>query len=126
MVNICTDESKVQDTTKSVLIKADVKQNCTCEVHVANQSHDVTVNIQKFDRRPSSSPSRYGCGLILKFQYRIDSWTAKCVVDNRSISMKIPINNVMLIQSISVDGNLEPNEGFCIEILKGIYYQIYK
>lgn len=73
----------------------------------------------------NSSPSRYGCGLILEINIRFKSWTAQRVVDKSNILMKIPINDVLIIQSISVDGNFEPNEGYCIEILKGIYYQIY-
>lgn len=121
MVNICTDETKIQDATNSVLIKADDKKNCTCELHVTNQDKDITVIIQKYGPVASSSPSAYGCGLILKFKIGDTNWNAECIVDNATISMTITNSQSITITSISVDGILEQNEGYCIVIRKGTY-----
>lgn len=119
MVNICTTETKIQDNSNTVLIKADSRQNCTCEMSIINQDQDISVNIQRFGSQISSSPSNSQCGLILNFSFRNDTfWIAQCDVDNSIISKTITNNSVMTIRSLTVNGNLEQNEGFCIEFKK--------
>lgn len=120
VVNICTDETKIQDAN-SVLIKADDKKNCTCELHLTDQDKDVTVIIQKYGPVASSSPSTYGCGLIVEFEIGETDWNAQCIVDNATISMTITNNHFMKITSFSVNGTLKQNEGYCFEMRKGTY-----
>lgn len=122
VVEICTDETKMQDATNSVLIKADDKQNCRCDLQVENQNQDVKVYIRKYAQEASSSPSELGCGLILRFEIKDNNWDAQCEIDNNRISMIIKLNTVMTIKSESVNGTLQPNEGYCIEIKKGTFY----
>ncbi|XP_052088359.1 uncharacterized protein LOC127725439 [Mytilus californianus] len=120
VINICTDDIKIHDLSDKVIIKADSRQNCTCELYVINQDKAITVIIKKFGQERSSSPSAYGCGLILTFDIRlVRFWEAACKVDN-NISTLIAINDVMTIKSMAVNGMLEPNEGYCIEIKKGV------
>lgn len=121
VVNICTDDIKIEDLSNSVIIKADSRKNCTCELSVINQDKVIPVIIQRFAQKRSSSPSEYGCGLILLFVIgTVRFWDAQCVVDNTSISKMITVNDVMTIRSFAVSGMLKPNEGYCIEIRKGI------
>ncbi|CAC5426590.1 unnamed protein product [Mytilus coruscus] len=121
VVDICADETKSQDATNSVLIKADKKQNCKCELHVENQDQDVQVSIKKYALESSSSPSELGCGLVMKFKIKDRNWEAQCKVDNNNISMIITMSHVMTIRSLTVNGTLNPNEGYCIEIRKATY-----
>lgn len=67
MVNLCTDGTKQQDVSDSVLINSNTMQNSTCELSVINQEKNNTSKMQRFDQKKSSSPSGYGCGLILMF-----------------------------------------------------------
>lgn len=100
-------------------------QNCTCELSVINQNESVKVNMQKFDQEESSSPSAYGCGLLLHFVIGIDIiWEAACIIDTPVISNSIKPNGKMIIMSLTVNGTLKDNEGYCIEIKKGMY--VYK
>ncbi|CAC5361854.1 unnamed protein product [Mytilus coruscus] len=121
VVDICADETESQDATNSVLIKADKKQNCKCKLHVENQDQDVQVIIEKYALESSSSPSELGCGLVMKFQITDRNWETQCIVDNNNISMIITMSHVMTIRSLTVNGTLNPNEGYCIEIRKAIY-----
>ncbi|CAC5397634.1 unnamed protein product [Mytilus coruscus] len=122
VVNICTKETKFQDASNTVLIKADSTQNCSCELSIINQDHAVTVYIQKFGQEISSSPTQYGCGLILHFGDDVFNfeddifWIANCVVDNAIINRTINQGKVIRIRSWTVTGNLKQNEGYCIEI----------
>ncbi|XP_052088353.1 hepatitis A virus cellular receptor 1-like isoform X5 [Mytilus californianus] len=122
VVNICTDDTKQQDNSESVLVKANTMQNCTCELSVINQDKAIPVYMQRFGQKKSSSPSAYGCGLLLRFgtrsHYRL--WEAQCVVGNSVILNSIPINDTMTITSITVNGTLNDNEGYCIEIKKAV------
>ncbi|CAC5426589.1 unnamed protein product [Mytilus coruscus] len=119
VVSICTDETKIQDVSNIVILKADSRQNCTCQLSVFNQDKTITVNIQRYNQENSSSPSDYGCGLILKFGIGGDLfWDAQCKVDNIIISKLIKIYDKVTIRSFTVNGMLEPNEGYCIEIRK--------
>ncbi|XP_052088357.1 uncharacterized protein LOC127725436 [Mytilus californianus] len=122
VVNICTDDTKQQDDSESVLVKANTMQNCTCELSVINQDKAISVYMQRFGQKTSSSPSAYGCGLLLGFgigsNYRV--WEAQCVVGNSVILDSIPINDTMTITSITVNGTLKDNEGYCIEIKKAV------
>ncbi|CAC5426592.1 unnamed protein product [Mytilus coruscus] len=97
-------------------------QNCTCELSVINQDKAIPVHMQRFGQKKSSSPSAYGCGLLLRFgirsHYRV--WEAQCVVGNSVILNSIPINDTMTITSITVNGTLNDNEGYCIEIKKAV------
>lgn len=124
VVNICTPDTKQQDNSGSVLIKANTTQNCTCELSVINQKKDISVIIQKFDQRTSSSPIAYGCGLILKFGVGTNTniWEAQCVVNNSGVTTSIKFNNKMTIKSFTVNGTLKENEGYCIQVKKGIHY----
>ena len=117
-------DTKQQDNSDSVLIKANTTQNCTCEISVIDQNKAISVVIQKFDQRKSSSPSDYGCGLILKFDIGTDKniWEAQCLVNNSGVIKSIQVNNKMTIKSFTVDGNLKKNEGYCIQVKKGIFY----
>lgn len=122
VVNICEDETKIQDASNSILIKADSMQNCTCELLVVNQHEAVKLLVHRYGQETSSSPSEYGCGLILYFYNNDQSfWEAQCKVSNASFSTIIELENVITIQSVSVSGDLKPNEGYCIEMRKGTY-----
>lgn len=122
VVNICEDETKIQDASNSILIKADSMQNCTCELLVVNQNETIELLIQRYGQETSSSPSDFGCGLILYFDNNGQGfWEAQCKVSNASFSTMIGFENVITIQSVSVRGALKPNEGYCIEMRKGTY-----
>ncbi|XP_052088352.1 mucin-5AC-like isoform X3 [Mytilus californianus] len=122
VVNICTDDTKKQDNSESVLVKANTMRNCTCELSVVNQDKAIPVNMQRFGQKTSSSPLAYGCGLLLRFGKRSNNrfWEAQCVVDNSVILNSIQINETMTITSITVNGTLNDNEGYCIEIKKAV------
>ncbi|CAG2207272.1 unnamed protein product [Mytilus edulis] len=122
VVNMCEDETKIQDASNSILIKADSMQNCTCELLVVNQNETIELLIQRYGQETSSSPSDFGCGLILYFDNNGQSfWEAQCKVSNASFSTMIGFENVITIQSVSVRGALKPNEGYCIEMRKASY-----
>ncbi|CAC5426597.1 unnamed protein product [Mytilus coruscus] len=119
VVNICKDDTKIQDMSNSVLIKANTTENCTCKLYVTNQDQDIAVNIQKYGQQKSSSPSHFGCGLVLEFEIRGNTfWESQCIVENRIITISITNNDEMAIRSIAVNGTLKPDEGYCIEIRK--------
>lgn len=104
VVNICTDDIKIEDLNNRVIIKADSRKNCTCELSVINQVQVIPVNIQRFAQERSSSPSDYGCGLILSFVIgTVRFWEAPCLVDDTIISHMITINNVMTVKSWAVN-----------------------
>lgn len=120
MINICTNDTRFQNESSSFLIKADTILNCSCKLSVIDQENDIKVTIQRYDQRKSSSPSTYGCGLILMFDIEGNAfWEAHCLVDNIIVSQSITINDVMTIRSLTVYGTLKQNEGYCIEIRKG-------
>ncbi|CAC5397637.1 unnamed protein product [Mytilus coruscus] len=115
VVNICTKDTIFQEASNTFFKKADSTQNCTCELSIINQDHAVTVNIQNFCQEISSSPTQYGCRLILYFGDD-PFWIANCVVDNTIIARLIDQGKVMTIRSWTVTGNLQQNEGYCFEI----------
>ncbi|CAC5426598.1 unnamed protein product [Mytilus coruscus] len=122
VVNICTDDTKQQDNSESVLVNANTMRNCTCELSVINQDKAITVYMQRFGQKTSSSPLDYGCGLLLRFGKGSNArfWEAQCVVGNSIIFDSIPINDTITITSITVNGTLNDDEGYCIEIKKDI------
>ncbi|XP_052088360.1 uncharacterized protein LOC127725440 [Mytilus californianus] len=116
VVNICTDDTTIQDASNTVIIKADLRQNCTCKLSVINQDKAVIVNFQRYNQETSSSPSHYGCGLILTFGSIESIWEAQCIVDDSIFLYTLAINGEMTIRSLTVNGTLKKNEGYCIEI----------
>ncbi|CAC5426591.1 unnamed protein product [Mytilus coruscus] len=121
VVNICTDDTTIQDASNTVIIKADLKQNCTCKLSAINQDKAIIVNFQRYNQETSSSPSHYGCGLILKFGSIERMWEAQCIVDDSIVLYTLAINGEMTIRSLTVNGTLKQNEGYCIEIRNGVH-----
>lgn len=78
------------------------------------------VHFQKYNQETSSSPSHYGCGLILQFGIIDRIWEAQCIVgDNIYVSSTLAFNGEMTIRSLTVTGTLKQNEEYCIEIRNG-------
>lgn len=124
MVDICIDGTRIQDASNTVLVKAVARQNCTCELSIINQNRSIGVNIERYKTLKSSRPSNSDCGLVLDFYFGSDLlWEANCSIDN-IFATSINMNNVMTIRSMTVNGMLKSNEGYCVGIKRGKSYFI--
>lgn len=124
VVNICKKETVFEDNSNTLLVKSDKRQNCTCELSLTDQNQTITINFQRFGSKISSYPSSPHCGLILKFSVGNNLFgEANCVGVN-SVSKPIVKKDIMTIRSVTVNGTLQVDHGYCIEIKKGKSYQI--
>ncbi|XP_052088358.1 uncharacterized protein LOC127725438 [Mytilus californianus] len=95
-----------------------MRQNCTCELSLTDQNQTITIYFQRFNNQISSVPSNSDCGLNLKFSVGQDIFGGANCFGVIYVSKPIVKKNVITITSMTLNGTLHDNEGYCIEIKK--------
>lgn len=80
------------------------------------------VYLKRFKDHIHSDPSGPNCGLILHYVYGNGDkfWANECAT--HGTARKEMNNNFVTISSFAVNGTLKNNEGYCIEIGKGMSF----
>ncbi|CAC5398204.1 unnamed protein product [Mytilus coruscus] len=95
-----------------------MRQNCTCKLSLNDQDQSFTIKFQRFNDQLNSIPSNADCGLILTFSIGQDIFGDANCFGVSSVSKLIVKKDVMTIRSMAVNGTLQEDEGYCIEIRK--------